>query len=301
MVFGTITADDVNRSDQCHDFASGKATNAARVLHSLGRPATLVTVAGGDRGPLFLADLNRAGIAVRAVQVTTPTRLCVTVIDQGRRHSTELVEEPRPLDADVADALAAELEAALQGARMLVLSGKLAPGLPDNFLARAVQAANERGVRSVLDTRKEPLHEALEARPFIVKPNRSELAETVGRSVDSRSAMHDAMAMLVDRGAQHVVCTRGRDGSSLCGRDEAGDIRFWNVSTPSVESVSPIGCGDAFAAGLAAGLRDGASVVEACRFASACGAANALTPHAGHLDAPTAQALLEQVKVRQID
>ena len=300
MVFGTITAGDVNRSDRVHDFASGKATNAARVLHTLGRPVKLLTVVGGDQGRLFLADLERLGLPCEAVEVDVPTRQCVTVVDEGRRQATELVQEPGELTPAHGEALLERLANLLDQATVLVMSGKLPRGLPPDLLGRATAMATERGIKTVLDARREPLREALAAHPTFIKPNRGELANTVGRPIDSRSAMHDAMAMLVERGAGQVVCTRGRDGSSLCARDGDGRVRYWEISTPVVEAVSPVGSGDAYAARLAAGLDDGAGPTDACRFASACGAANAVNEHAGHLDPAEAERLLSKVGVREV-
>jgi tagatose 6-phosphate kinase len=51
-----------------------------------------------------------------------------------------------------------------------------------------------------------------------------------------------------------------------------------------VTVVSPIGSGDATAAGIMAGLADGMDVPTACKLGVACGAANAMTPLAGHVE-----------------
>jgi len=191
-----------------------------------------------------------------------------------------------------------------QGCRTVRLGGSLhpfAPGLPVELYRRATAAGRERGVPVVVDARREALEASLAARPTVVKPNRAELANTVGRPVDSRQAMHDAMAMLCGRGAQNVVCTRGRDGSSLCHGCEVEGPKFWEVSTPPIEMVSPVGSGDAYAAGLAAGLSDGVEVAEAVKFAAACGAANAMSLHAGHLDPAAAERLFRDVRVVAVE
>ncbi len=296
-----VTAGDVNRTTEVHDFASGKATNAARVLHALGRDVRLIVPLGGHRGRAYREDVERVGIRLVSIDVPEQTRQCVSVVDRHRRETSELVEEPAALSRMVGDQLLEAFEADVGKASAVVISGKLASGLDEDLYSRAVTIAKKAGVPTVLDARRGPLTAALEAGPTVVKPNRRELSNTVGRPVDSQSALHEAMGTLCHRGAGWVVCTRGRDGSTLCGPcgiDE--EKKFWDVSTPYVEAVSPIGSGDAFAAGLAAGLSDGASVPDASRFASACGAANAATAHAGHLDPKEAERLLAQVNVRQV-
>ena len=52
-------------------------------------------------------------------------------------------------------------------------------------------------------------------------------------------------------------------------------------SRPRVRVVNPIGSGDAFTAGLVSRLVRGDDLGEACRWGTAVGAANALTPMAG--------------------
>ncbi len=296
---GPLDHGEVHRTDQVHDFASGKATNVARVLATLKRPVRLVTLVGGERGQAFVKGITALPIELHRVDTDAETRLCVSAVDRTRGEATEFVQEPEALPADTADRLLATFVEALQDARVAVFSGKIATGLRETLYQECVEAARERDVPTIVDGRRGALEAALKARPTVVKPNRRELANTVGRPVDSRAALRDAMHELSKRGAEHIVCTRGRFGASLCGCG-TGDDRFWEVSTPQVKSVSAVGSGDAFAAGLAAGMSDGASVREASRFASACGAANTLSPHAAHIDPAKAQELLRDVEVRQV-
>ena len=294
MTFDAIDAGELNRTAAVHDCASGKGINVARVLHTLGCEALYIGPVGGVRGDLIRDDLGRAGIPCDLVDVKAATRLCVTVVDRGRRQATELIEEPAALDPGVAEALLSRLAAVLDRAAVVVFSGSLAAGLPEDFYGRAVAMAREAGVRTIVDARGASLREALPARPDVVKPNRAELAATVGRDVSSRNAMHEAMRAIVAQGAGHVVITRGRDGSSA-----SNGPRCWEIGTPKTTVVSPIGSGDAYAAGLAVGLRDGRDLPDACRYAGACGASNTESPYAGHVDAFRVAELTGQVVVRE--
>jgi 1-phosphofructokinase family hexose kinase len=302
IVFDTVDAGEANRATETHDFAGGKATNVARVLHSLGRPAILLAPVGGNRGWAMTDDLDRAGIRHDLVEIKTQTRLCVTVVDRSRRQATELVEEAGPLTEVEVEAFLRRLEVNLaNGAAAVVLSGSLAAHVGEDFYAEAVRRAKAAGVPCVVDARGAALWAAVAAGPDVAKPNRRELAQTVGRSVDSRRTLRAAMAQVVAAGAGWVVCTRGRDGSSVSGGSTTGDEpRYWEVTTPHVEHISPIGCGDAYAAGLALALADGLPLPEACRPASALGAANSATLHAGHIDASSVPDLLDNVRVREV-
>jgi fructose-1-phosphate kinase PfkB-like protein len=100
------------------------------------------------------------------------------------------------------------------------------------------------------------------------------------------------MKELVQLGAGWVIVTRGKAGTLI-----SDGKNFWKIDTPSVKVISAIGSGDAFAAGLTAGLVRGQNLPEACRLAVACGAANAMTPHSGHLDVADVDGILSRVKL----
>jgi tagatose 6-phosphate kinase len=170
----------------------------------------------------------------------------------------------------------------------LVLLGKLAPGVPGDFYARCVELA--KGKLVILDASGEALREALSAGPTVVKPNRGELAETVGMRIDSDESLKEGIRKLISGGAKWVVVTAGGGKTVVSDGKE-----FWQIVTPAVHVISPIGSGDSFAAGLAAAVSEGAEVPEACRFAVACGAANAMSALAGHLQKEDVEGLLPTI------
>jgi len=122
----------------------------------------------------------------------------------------------------------------------------------------------------VLDARGPELLAALECRPRVVKPNRAELALTVGRPLDDRAAVLAAMRELIERGAQSVVVTHGKAAIWVM---EGASV--WELTPPEVAPVvNPIGCGDCLAAGIAAGLARGESLIDAVRLGIAMASDN---------------------------
>jgi tagatose 6-phosphate kinase len=292
MTFANLTLDAVNRATHVREYASGKSVGVARVLKTLGQPCVALGFVGGDSGKFLVADLDRAGIAHDFVTVQPPTRLCITVVDKAAGMATELVEESRQLEPRDYESLLARLAKHLASADTMVLSGTLPPGAPGDFYARCVEAAGAR-VRVILDAVGQPLLEALPHRPFVVKPNQSEVGRTLGVEVDSEPGLRRAMQELVSRGARWVLVTRGREGVLVTDGNS-----FWRIVSPRVEAISPIGSGDSFAAGLAAGLARGQGMPQACILATACGAANAKTLYAAHVETRDVEALTALVEMR---
>jgi tagatose 6-phosphate kinase len=291
MTFKSLALDAVNRAASVHEYASGKSVNVARVLHTLGDDVLATGFLGGDTGKFYRSDLDRAGIRHDFVTVEPSTRLCVTAVDESAGTATELIEESKPLQPRDYDTLLEKLASHLRDAKLLVLSGTLPPGASPDFYARCVMLAQP-NVPVLLDAVGEPLLAALPLRPFVIKPNQSEVGRTLGINVDSDEYLRDGMRQLVNRGAKWVVVTRGRAGT--LGTDGSS---FWQVNTPTVKVISAIGSGDSFAAGLAAGLIRGDDVPHACVLGAACGSANAMTALAGHVRREDVEALAMQIGV----
>lgn len=294
MIFDRVRIDAVNRASTVLRGASGKPVNVARVLHLLGERARLCVPLGGDTGRFMRQCFDDERIEHRCIEVAAPTRTCVTLINRADGTATELVEEPAPLSADDAAAMLTALRQSVGGAAMLILSGSLAPGIGEDFYAECCRAAAAANVPVILDASGPALARALPHRPLLVKPNRVELAATLGKSLDTDADLRDAMRLLHDQGAQWVAATMGRDGAMLCDGEN-----FWRIPAVPIKAISPIGSGDAFAAGLAAGVARGQSIPDAARLATAAAAANAMVPGSGVLNPSDVQQLLPQVRVER--
>lgn len=292
MIFPRLALDSVNRAATTLDGVAGKSVNVAKVLHALGERACATGFLGGDRGQCVRAALAGRGIEQDFVTVATRTRQCVTVIDEASGTVTELVEESRPVEAAEWERLRTIIRQRLVGCSAAILSGTIAPGGPADLYAECTRQAHAAGALAVVDAQGEALIEALKAKPAVVKPNRAELAATVGRGLPDDEAVQRAMRELAERGAQQVIVTAGKDPTlAYDGR------RSWRITVPRIHVVNPIGSGDAFAAGLAWRLARGDDLPEACRWAGACGAANALTPLAGELDRADVERLVLETRV----
>jgi tagatose 6-phosphate kinase len=295
MTFKRIVIDEVNRAVAVREYASGKSINVARVLSTIGMAVGAVSIVGGDRGIQMRRDMARSKINHTFIDSATETRLCTTLIDESNNTATELVEEARPIEKEAFEALWKTVETLFGVAKGLVISGTLAPGAGDDFYSRYIREANKHGVPTVLDARGEALKLALPERPFVVKPNRLELAQTVGHAVDSPDALRIAVREMISMGAQWVVVTGGGTSPTIV----SNGSDFWQVSVPKVDVVSPIGSGDSFAAGLMAAIKLEQTVPDACKLATACAAANAMTADAGHVHRDDVEALWKQVEVRE--
>jgi tagatose 6-phosphate kinase len=295
MVFKRLREGVVNRAAQTLDGIAGKSINVAKVLKLLGENPLATGFIGGDRGEELKRGLQSRGIKTQFVGVPQRTRQCITVIDQAAGMQTELVEESKPVSERSYVALLKAVRLRVKDCKAMVMSGTLTPGAPEDFYLRCANLGKAAGALVVLDGKGVPLLAALKAKPDVVKPNRAELEATFRKTLMNERDLKVAIRTLCEQGARNVVVTDGsRPALAFDGK------HFWQIDSPKVKAVNPIGSGDAFTAGLVWRLTKGDSFAEAGRRGAACGAANALTLMAGELEPARVLRLAPNVRVARL-
>jgi len=259
LVFDRVRWGEVNRAREVAWCGSGKVLNAGMAVHSLGGPSLTLAPLGG--APLVEIDREFAALGVprRWIETRAATRICTTMLDRSTGQITELVENGRPLaEGELAAFRAAYAEEAAR-AQVVVLIGSLPSGAPPSLYRDLVACTR---CPMVLDFRGGGLLSVLDLRPYVVKPNREELGQTFGRSLDDDADALAAMRQLNRCGAQWVVMTEGAKTVWVSSSE-----RVYRLAPPQIaEVVNPIGCGDSLAAGIAWAMRRGDSLVDAVCF-----------------------------------
>jgi 1-phosphofructokinase family hexose kinase len=293
LSFDSLRLGEVNRATQSQWCASGKVFNVGIALSTLGADARLISPIGHDVVDRVLREFADLDVNSRLIIHHEPTRVCTTLLDLATSTVTELVENARPLSADCLVRFIATFTEEAVDADVLVFSGSLPGGTPVTFYRDLLRLA--RG-RVVLDARGPELLAALECRPFLVKPNREELARTLGRPVADDTDLVAAMREINERGAEWVVITAGTHSVWATWQG-----RVWRFQPLSVEHVvNPIGCGDCLAAGLAWSLSLNREPLDAIRIGIAAAAQNAAQLLSGRLNAGEASELARHVQIEEL-
>lgn len=267
----------VNRAQRTQWCASGKVVNVGLALHHLGGPSKTLAPLGGPHGRELSSEMSELGGAARWVLCKGNTRVCTTIIDETTAVISELVENANPLEPGEVDTFIDAFREEAATASLVILTGSLPQGVVKDFYGELLRHTS---APALLDIRGDELLAALEMQPLLVKPNREELEQTLGKKLVSDEALIFAMRELNQRGAQWVLVTQGAGPAWLTSVGEA--FRFQSVK---VQVVNPIGCGDCLAAGIAWTLRNGHDMISAVRFGLATAATNAESLLPGRFDA----------------
>ncbi|MGW9524438.1 1-phosphofructokinase family hexose kinase [Streptomyces diastaticus] len=264
-----------HRVTEARERPGGKGLNVARVLARLGHDTTVTGFAGGPTGAWLRGALSgESRVRDALVPIGGTTRRTVAVVDTAGGDTTQF-NEPGPIvTAAEWEALKRAYATLLPGAEAVALCGSLPPGVPVGAYAHLIREARAANVPVLLDTSGEPLRRGIAARPDLVKPNATELADLTG----TRDPRHAARAAR-RRGARAVVASLGAEG--LLAETAAG---AWRAAPPAPVRGNPTGAGDSAVAGLLAGLVEGADWPDRLVRAAALSAATVHASAAGEYD-----------------
>ena len=249
--------------------AGGKGVNVSRALAEHGDKTRAVLPLGGPDGARLLELLGGGGVDVVEVPVQAATRSNLSLVEPDGT-VTKVNEPGGPLQLEEVERVVASVLTAADGADWVVLCGSLPLGVPVDVYARLCRLLQHGGTRVAVDSSGAALCEALRAGPALVKPNREELAESVGRPLSTLGDVLDAAQELRTRGAHAVLASLGADGAVLVEDDAVAQGRS-DVRSPR----SSVGAGDAMLAGF---LSAGGSGEPALATALAWGAAAVSLP-----------------------
>ena len=289
-----LTAGQVNRSDEMHTHAAGKGVNVAQVLADLGHQLTVSGFLGEDNLQAFETLFAKRGFVDAFIRVPGETRSNIKIAERDGRITD--INGPGPMvDAAAQQALLDRLVQIAPGHDAVVVAGSLPRGVTAQWLRELIERLNQLGLKVALDTSGEALRAALQARPWLIKPNAEELADALGCEVVSRAAEVQAAAHLHAQGIDHVVISHGADGVNWFSVGSA-----LHASPPKVSVASTVGAGDSLLAGMLHGLLSADTPEQTLRTATAI-AALAVTQIGFGINDVAQLALLEQgVRVRPL-
>jgi len=256
----SLEAGELNRVSPALVNAGGKGINVSRMLKKYGVDTYVFGLNGGRTGKMLDDILSDEGIETHFTKTDCETRMNVKITDADSKE-TEINEKGGPVTENELKELIKTL--ITSDAELFVIGGSTPMGLCDDTVFRIVNALKISGKKVITYISGAPLVKAVEARPYLIKPNRDEFCQLLGYTPDRDKYCHEAMAFYSKTGIE-IILTMGKDGACYSGR--AGNYRIIN---PEVKAKGFSGAGDTFLASYIYGVTNDMDIREALRFASA--------------------------------
>ena len=251
----------------------GGGLNVSRVVVTLGGESLAVFPAGQAGGRVVEKMLLDEGVACETIRHEGFFRQSFAVRDTGEDKIYRFALPGPDLDKNTWQTCLAKLDE-LDPPDLMVLSGSLPPGVPEDLYGRIASRFRDQRTRIILDTSGEPFRQALQHRLFLIKPNKRELEDFVGASLDGEAEQERVCRDLIKRhDLQAIALTLGSAGAMLVTAESQFRVRGLKV-----EPRSPIAAGDSFVGAMALALESGKPLRQAFLYGMAAGTAALITP-----------------------
>ena len=287
--------DQANRVETVSKTAGGKGLNVANVLRVLSEDVAATGFLGGELGDFIRKQVKADGIHDAFVSIDGATRNCIAIIHKGKQ--TEILESGPEISGEEADRFLSAFRGKVGEMALVTVSGSHPKGLPASYYQSLLRICDEVGTPVLLDTKGSLLKETLagSVKPYLIKPNETELGDMLGAPVEGDTAIKEALASEVFDGVPWIIVSLGPDGAIV-----KHDGAFYRVHAPKVDAINPVGSGDSVIAGFAAAMERGLDGEERMTFALAMGVLNAMNPRTGNIDPAKIDWCLEHMRVEKL-
>lgn len=279
----------VNRSNFEDYQANGKAINISLILKKMGINSTAIGFLGGFTGSFIEETLQGQGIDTAFIKIDGITRIntfirCGDLEYKAVNHGPEV-----PIHAQ--ERLLEFISTFKKGDQLFV-SGSLPKNVGEDIFIKIARLADKNQFSLILDISSNVLLDCLPYHPELIKPSDEELASILKHSSKKMtedeviSAAHD----LINRGAQHVIVSRGPNGAVYADRNVV-----LSVNAPTGKVINTACSGDTLLASFIGAQLNGNGLEEALGFASAAASSTAFTP--GLSDLHDVPELLKQIHI----
>lgn len=258
----------INWSEREELHAGGKGINVSTVLHSFGVDTMALGFVGGQTGETLCRLLEQDKIANDFLRVRGLTRINVKV--REKKVETDINGAGPEVTQKDLDRLAEKLMQVPEKS-VVVLAGSIPASLSQDSYSYILELLKGKDLRIVADTAGRLLKEILKYRPWLVKPNREELSELFGVTIENCSQAYKFAEELLRMGARNVIVSLGEDGAIFMS-EQGGKERVASYFGCVKDTV---GSGDALLAAYLAAKENGANDRQALSLGVAAGCATA--------------------------
>jgi 1-phosphofructokinase len=156
---------------------------------------------------------------------------------------------------------------------VLVLAGSIPASIPDTIYYDIMKMLSDRKIMIVVDATKDLLLNVLPLRPFLIKPNKQELAEMMNLENLSKEDIVKNAFELQKRGARNVLVSMAGEGAILVTEDG----KVYSSEAHKGKVVNSVGAGDSMVAGFIYGYLKNKDYKEAFETGLCAGSASAFS------------------------
>ena len=260
----------VNRASDEMILPGGKGINVSIVLNNLGMESHLLGFIAGFTGKEIERMVSDDGCISEFIKVDNGfSRINVKMRSEKESEINGI--GPAISNSEMTQLLD-KLDKLKEG-DVLVLAGSIPASIPDTIYYDIMKMLSDRKIMIVVDATKDLLLNVLPLHPFLIKPNKQELAEMMNLENLSKEDIVKNAFELQKRGARNVLVSMAGEGAILVTED--GNVYSSVAHKGNV--VNSVGAGDSMVAGFIYGYLKNKDYKEAFETGLCAGSASAFS------------------------
>ena len=260
----------VNRVSDEMILPGGKGINVSIVLNNLGMESHLLGFIAGFTGKEIERMVSDDGCISEFIKVDNGfSRINVKMRSEKESEINGI--GPAISNSEMTQLLD-KLDKLKEG-DVLVLAGSIPASIPDTIYYDIMKMLSDRKIMIVVDATKDLLLNVLRLHPYLIKPNKQELAEMMNLENLSKEDIVKNAFELQKRGARNVLVSMAGEGAILVTED--GNV--YSSAAHKGNVVNSVGAGDSMVAGFIYGYLKNKDYKEAFETGLCAGSASAFS------------------------
>lgn len=261
----------VNRATSEKICPGGKGINVSMVLNNFNIDNRAICFISGFTGQAFKALLELRKINADCIEIAEGvTRINVKLRGETE---TEINGQGPVIDAHYINNILYEKLGYLDHEDYLVLAGSISTSMSESTYSEIAQMMEYNGCKVIVDATGELLKQTLQYKPFLIKPNISELGKLFDVEIQGKAMALEYARKLQNMGAKNVIVSMAGEGAIMV----AEDGREFTMDAPKGEVKNSVGAGDSMLAGFLAGYIETADYEQAFKIGVCTGSASAFS------------------------
>lgn len=290
----TLIPDEKSRADSARHDPGGNGINIGRALARLDIEAHTICVIAGAVGQIFKTLLKDELGHVVFEEVAGETRINTTIIETSSNNQYQITGSGSDIPATDLERIANDF-IEVTGNGYGIITGSCQPNVPMTLYADLVRRLNQQGARAVVDTHDEKLKLAIAEKPFLIKPNKHELEQMLGKPLNSVEAVAECARQIQRSGVEYVCVSLSYQGALLVSPDNS-----FYATTLDVPVNTTVGAGDSMVAGMVACFNLYDDARQALKWGIACGAGTVIHPGTELFEEKDIEALKQKVTINEL-
>ena len=266
---------EINRTKTETILPGGKGLNVSIVLKNLEIENTALGFVAGFTGEELIRKMESQGVKTDFVKVEkgiTRINLKISSMSENQVKETALNGMGPQITKNDMDVLFEKIQK-VSTKDIVILSGSIPKNMDKDIYEKICKELKEKGITFIVDSTQELLMNVLKYNPFLIKPNKEELEETLNCKISTKEDIVNAAKTLQKMGAQNVLVSLGNDGALLLTKE---DDTYYSKA-PRGQVVNTVGSGDSMVAGFLAGYYQTQDYEYALKTGVAAGSASAFS------------------------